>query len=38
MPKTYYQSIDLFMACDKFYAFINEICNLFGFSMSSNLS
>ena len=38
MPKSYYQSIDLCMACDKFCAFINEIHNVIGFSMNSCLS
>ena len=38
MPKSCYQSIDQFMACDGSYAIVNEICDLFGVGMSSNLS
>ena len=38
MPKIYCQSIDYFMACDGSYAIVNEICNLIGIGMSSNLS
>ena len=38
MPKSYYQSIDQFMACDGSYAIVKEICNLIGIIMSSTLS
>ena len=30
MPKSYYQSINQFMACDGSYAIVNKICNLIG--------
>ena len=38
MPKSCYQSINQFMACDGSYAIVNEICDLIGIGMSSNLS
>ena len=38
MLKSYYQSINQFMACDGSYAIINEICDLIGISMSCNLA
>ena len=38
MPESYYQSINQFMACDRSYAIVNEICNLIGIGMNSNLS
>ena len=38
MPKSYYQSINQFMACNGSYAIINEICDLIGIGMSSTLS
>ena len=37
MPKSFCQSIGLFMACDEFYTLINEIHDVFGFGMNSNL-
>ena len=38
MPKSYYQSINQFMACDGSYAIVNEIYDLIGIGMSSTLS
>ena len=38
MPKSCYQSISNFMACDDFCAIVNEIYDLNGISISSNLS
>ena len=38
MPKSCFKSIGQFMACDKFFAFVNEICDLIGFGMNYNLS
>ena len=37
MPKSCFQSINLFMAYDGSYAIVKEICNLIGVGMSSNL-
>ena len=37
MPKSCYQSIGLFISCDKFYVLINKIHDLIGFGMNSNL-
>ena len=38
MPMSCYQRINQFMACDEFGALINDIHNLIGFGMNSNLS
>ena len=38
MPKSYYQSIILFMAYDEFCTIASENCNLIVFSINSNLS
>ena len=38
MPKSYYQSLDQFMACDGPYAIVNEIHNLIAIGISSTLS
>ena len=38
MPKSFCQSIGLFMACDEFCALINETYDCIGFGMNSNLS
>ena len=37
MLKSYYQSINQFMACDGSYAIVNKICGLISISMSSTL-
>ena len=38
MPKSYYESINQFIACDGSYAIVNEIHDLIGIGMSSTLS
>ena len=38
IPKSFYQSIGQFMACDEFYAIDNEIHYLLGIGISSKLS
>ena len=38
MPRSCYQIIGQFMACDKFCAVFNEICNLIGIGINFNFS
>ena len=38
MPKSYYQSINQFIACDGSNAMDNEICDLIGIGMSFTLA
>ena len=37
MPKSFYWRINQFLACDKFYAFVDKTRDLIGFGMNSNI-